>query len=147
MRQPLSVLVYSVRRADRGWEYLLLKRGLNRDRFWQGVSGGVEKGEELAEAAHRELHEETGLMPSRLEEIHYSYSFPVAEEWQEVYAPGTKVILEHVFVAYVEGQVQPILSAEHEEWRWCRFSEALQLLYWSTNKEALKRVDAYLRRG
>ncbi|MBI2845064.1 MAG: NUDIX pyrophosphatase [Chloroflexi bacterium] len=147
MRQPLTILVYPVRQVEGQWEYLLLKRSPRRDGFWQGVSGAVETRESLAEAASRELQEETGFLPSRLEEIHYSYSFPVSDQWREAFSAGTEEIVEHVFVAFLGSKVQPVLSAEHEAGRWCRFDEALQLLLWEDNKEALKQVDAYLRHG
>lgn len=77
MRQPLTILVYPVRFKDGDWEYLLLKRTPSRDGFWQGVSGSVEKGEDLAEAAMQELQEETGFTPIKLESIDYAYSFPI----------------------------------------------------------------------
>jgi hypothetical protein len=33
---------------------------------------------------------------------------------------------------------------EHGEYRWCSFQEALQLLYWKENKEALRRLNKTL---
>ena len=56
--------------------------------FWQGVTGGVEAGETLSEAAGRELAEETGLAPERLVPIDYSYSFPIQKEWRILYDAG-----------------------------------------------------------
>jgi len=82
MRIPIQVLVYPVRQRGSKWEYLLLKRIERREGFWQGVTGGVEQGEELDEAARRELLEETGFTPLKLERIDFSYSFPVADEWR-----------------------------------------------------------------
>lgn len=76
MRQPVQVLVYPLKTTDCGWEYLLLRRIASRGGFWQGVTGGLEEGEDLVKAAERELLEETGLVPSTLEQIDYSYSFP-----------------------------------------------------------------------
>ena len=76
MRQPIKVSVHPVRSATSGdWEYLLLRRGASEGGFWAGSGGGVEDGEDLAEAARRELLEETGLVPLALQRVDYSYSF------------------------------------------------------------------------
>lgn len=145
MRRPVQVLVYPVRRIGTAWEYLLLRRISSRGGFWQGVTGGVHEGEDLAEAARRELKEETGLVPSALEKIDFSYSFTVDDEWRHLYAPDVKEITEYVFIAYVEADKPTLDQREHDEWRWCRFEEALKLLRWMGNREALKRCDRLLR--
>jgi len=94
VRQPIQVLVYPVRRIGGHWEYLLLRRIPSRGGFWQGVTGGVQQGEGLKEAAQRELLEETGLVPSLLEKINYSYSFPLDEEWRHLYSSDVREITE-----------------------------------------------------
>jgi NUDIX domain len=61
VRLPYQILVYICRRpTPHITEYLLLKRSAARGGFWQGVTGGVEVGETLAQAARREVWEETG---------------------------------------------------------------------------------------
>lgn len=148
MRQPLSVLVYPVALVDGDWAYLLLRRSpitkLGLPAFWQGVTGGLEEGEGLIQAATRELHEETGLTPSRLEQIEYSYSFSLQDEWREFYAPSTREIVEHVFIAFVDEKREPTLSREHDKWQWCSVEQALKLLNYPGNIEALKRCDSFL---
>ena len=57
MRPPYEVFVL-VRRDD---EYLILHRSPRQGAYWHCVAGGVEEGETYAEAAVRELREETGL--------------------------------------------------------------------------------------
>ena len=145
MRQPFQVLVYPTKTAGSGWEYLLLRRIASRGGFWQGVTGGVEKDEGLAEAAMRELVEETGFVPSVLEQIDFSYSFPMQDEWQDMYAAGVEEIVEYVFVAFVDGQQEPTVSSEHDKWQWCSFNRALELLTWPGNVEALKRCDCFVK--
>jgi dATP pyrophosphohydrolase len=149
MRQPVQVAVYPVRTADDDCEYLLLRRvpkpELGLDGFWQGVTGGVEAGEGIIEAAVRELAEETKLVPSVLEQVDYSYSFPVDGRWRHLYAAGVDEIVEYVFVAFIDRQQEPSISAEHDKWRWCGLDEALGLLKYPGNIESLKCCDRLVK--
>lgn len=148
MRQPIQVLVYPVRRTAAGnWEYLLMRRISSRGGFWQGVTGGVERNEDLFEAAARELIEETGLVPSDFQTIDYSYSFPVEDRFRYLYPSGTGSITEHVFMARITDEREPKLSEEHDQYRWCKFNEALSLLRWPENIEALRRCNGILTSG
>ena len=131
MRQPYTVLVYPVRRTGdgKGWEYLLLRRTSEREGFWQGVTGALEPGERLEEAARRELFEETGFVPEELVQIDYSYAFPVEERWQHQYGPNVTEITEHVFLAFLDSREEPKIDPrEHDGWAWCPFEEALLVL-------------------
>ena len=125
----------------------MLRRVASSGGFWQGVSGGVEDGEELAETALRELIEETQLEPSALHKIDFSYSFPAEGIWGFMYEPGVQEIMEYAFVAHVDPQRQPVISREHDQWKWCSFDEAFKLLFWPDNKEALARCYRILRAG
>jgi 8-oxo-dGTP pyrophosphatase MutT (NUDIX family) len=145
MRQPFQVLVYPARVAGDDWEYLLLRRVPGRGGFWQGITGGVEAGEELAGAAVRELAEEAGLVPSALEQIDCSYTLSMQDEWRELYAAGVEEIVEYVFLALVDRQQEPALSWEHDAWQWCSLEEALGLLSYPGNIEALKICDRFVK--
>jgi len=145
MRQPIQVLVYPVRVTDGGRQYLLLRRRRKRGGFSQGVTGGVEGEESVAQAAARELFEETGLTPSALEQIDFSYAFPAREEKRNRHGWGTEELVEYVFVAVVGDEEPRMDRREHKEWRWCGVDEALELLKWEENTEALRRADALVR--
>jgi dATP pyrophosphohydrolase len=149
MRQPFQVSVYPVRVVSKDCEYLLLRRvpkpKLGLDRFWQGITGGVEGGEGIVEAATRELDEETKLVPTALEQVDYSYSFPVDDRWRHMYAAGVEEILEYVFVAFIGGHQDPSISGEHDRWRWCKLERALRMLKYPGNIEALKRCDRLVK--
>jgi dATP pyrophosphohydrolase len=146
MRQPVQVLVYPVTATEGGLVYLLLHRIASRGDFWQGVTGGVEEGEELLEAAKREMVEETGLIPSAMAKVDYAYSFQVADGWRHLYAEGVTEITEYVFIAHVDGRQRPrIDSREHDKWQWCDLNRALELLTWPGNIEALKRCHDFMR--
>lgn len=146
MRQPIQVLVYVARQSGGQWQYLLLHRIARGDDFWQGVTGGVENSETSLQAAYRELREETGFTPDRLVDLAYSYTFPVADKWRDLYAAGVKEIREYVFLAEVPGDADPgIDPREHDMWRWSAFEEALALLRWPDNRNALRRAHVWLR--
>lgn len=146
MRIPIQVSVYPVRQIGNSWEYLLLKRIPSREGFWQGVTGALKEGEELDEAARRELFEETKFIPLKLEKIDFTYSIPVADEWRYLYSPDVKEITEYVFVAFVDAEKEPVLDPrEHDQYTWCAFREALTLLTWPKNKEALNQVAVFLQ--
>lgn len=112
--------------------------------FWQGITGGLEEGENIVQAASRELSEETGFTHSLIEQIDYSYTFPVQDEWRKMYPPGTNEIIEHVFIAIVDRHIEPRLSEEHDKWKWCTSDQALQLLTYPGNIQALKKCTVYL---
>ena len=78
-RLPYQILVYICRRpTPHTTEYLLLRRTTARGGFWQGVTGGLEAGESLAQAARREVWEETGYQRLiRFMPLDFRYSFPL----------------------------------------------------------------------
>jgi len=137
-RRPVQVLVYLARSTDDGWRWLLLHRIPERGGFWQGVTGGAEWGEGLPDAARREMFEETGFRPIELLRIDCMYTFPMEDEWKRDYLPGTLTIEENVFLAVVDGKEPAISAEEHDDWRWCAYEEALGLLAWAENIEALR---------
>ena len=52
-------MIVFVRRGD---EVLAVHRSPDQGGYWHSVAGGVEEGESYADAAVRELEEETGLV-------------------------------------------------------------------------------------
>lgn len=145
MREPVQVLVYPFRIINKQTQYLLLKRVKSRGEFWQGVTGAINKEETLQAAALRELYEETGLCCAGLMDIGCNYLIQLDEKWKYLYADDVNNIEEHVFAAYLEGEKDPVIDPrEHNDWRWCTFDEAIELLKWEENIDALKNVKSYL---
>ena len=145
MREPIQVLVYPVREKGDDWEYLLLKRIESIGGFWQGVTGAPEKGEELLDAAKRELLEETSYIPNFVFQTDFSYKILVEEKFKKNYPEGVKEIPEYVFVARINQPDLPSIDPqEHEDWKWCSFNEAIELLKWEDNKKALEHVRSIL---
>ena len=118
-------------------QYLLLKRNPEREGFWQPVTGGLEEGETRVEALEREVLEETGIeSPIRIiKDVYYfELSTPLHEK-------------EYVFgVEVLSTEDITIDNREHSEHRWCSLEEALKLLKWKENKEALERLNEILSR-
>ena len=139
MRVPLQVLVYPVTFSKHESKVLLLKRNQKRGGFWQGVTGAPFENEPLSDAAIRELREETGFEVESIIELGFSYTFPTPREYRHLYSDDVSEIVEHVFFVETDGS-SPVLSTEHDEWRWCSFKEARQMLKWKENKTALDRV-------
>ena len=142
-RLPIQVCVFLYRDREKGRQYLLLHRVTRQGSFWQGVTGALEEGETLLQAAAREVLEETALTPAKICPVDFSYRFPVSDEWREAYGPDPDEIVEHVFVAKVTGD-DPILSSEHDAWQWRVPKGAAETLKWQTNIEALWKCEAFI---
>jgi len=137
---PLSILVYAVAPASSGHEYLLLRRIEPQGGFWQGVTGAVEPGEALDEAAIRELTEETALAPIRLLAVNYQYTFPI--RIRSAGRSHLQHVTEHVFLALLSAKVDPTIDpSEHDAWDWYSYEEALLWLRWPGNIEAIRRCE------
>ena len=131
------------RQGEDGREYLLLHRITKEGAFWQGVTGALEEGETLLQAAAREVLEETEFRPAEIRSLDFSYRFPVIDEWRESYGPGPDEVVEHVFVAEVDGS-DPTLSWEHDAWEWHNPEKAVGMLKWPNNIEGIRRCEAFL---
>jgi dATP pyrophosphohydrolase len=127
------VLVY-----NRAGEVLLLRRTRPAD-FWQSVTGSLRWGESPAQAARRELYEETGIMAgTQLQDLHHSERFPIVSPWRARYAPNVYSNREHWFALPVQGRRLIRLSpSEHTEYRWLSPENASQLASSWTNRKAI----------
>ena len=132
----VEIIVYKI--VNNTPLFLLLKRIPARGGFWQAITGGVNKGEDLVSAAKREVFEETQIK-DYLKFISDVYCF----EFDNEYKKGIK---EYVFGAEVSKDANVILSDEHSEKKWCDIREALKLLKYETNKEAFKKLHNLLIR-
>lgn len=115
--------------------FLLLKRQPDRGGFWQPVTGGVEKGEELLTSALREMEEETGIdhYVRVLENLHYfEFEANGGHGWTK----------EYVYGVQVHEDAESVISGEHSEQKWCFLEEALELLKYETNKVGFRKVEA-----
>jgi len=116
--------------------FLLLKRNEQKGGFWQPITGGVNFGEDVAEAAKRELQEETGVTKylRLIDNVHY-FEFDVE---------GYGVMKEYVFGVEVAADTDIKISAEHTEMKWCALDEALELLKYDNNKVGFEKLCNFL---
>jgi 8-oxo-dGTP pyrophosphatase MutT (NUDIX family) len=144
-RNPIQTLVYCYRTHAEQIEYLMLRRIARLGGFWQGITGAPVGDEPLSTAALRELREETQIQPLEFRQVDFRYSFPVDDEWRWAYHPDVRIVDEYVFVARIARDAEPVLSFEHEEYRWTAFENAMQLLKYENNRHALAYCNQLVR--
>ncbi|WPC73043.1 NUDIX hydrolase [Vibrio porteresiae] len=134
MRAPFQVIVLPYRVCNNSIQILVCKR--SDDQYWQCVSGGGELAEKSIDAAIRELNEETGLTGIDWQKLDSQCTVPKChfrgnENWKE----HPYVIPEYAFSVLVTES--PVLSCEHTEYKWCDEREAIELLQYDSNKNAV----------
>lgn len=141
-----SVGALTWRQGIRGPEILMMLRQPWHGRWWSSVTGMVEAGESLEAACRRELAEETGLLPLRLEPLELAHSFWVDPTIVRFPDPEPRFNLETCFHAEVAPDAVVSLDLEeHESFRWCAPAEAFELMRWEGAKAALRTLAAKLR--
>jgi dATP pyrophosphohydrolase len=139
---PVSVLVV-VHTAAR--DVLLLER-TSRAGYWQSVTGSLDRLDEpVAEAARRELLEETGIAASagRLDAWNVVNVFEIFAEWRHRFAPGTTHNTEHVFGFWLPGRLPVVLHAkEHTAHVWLPWRAAAQRCFSWSNQDAVRMLPA-----
>ncbi len=134
--KPSIVVVHVVRLSNGKPECLLLRRCSSLAGNWQMVSGKVEPKEKFVDAAKRELIEETGLVADKL------YSADFIETYFD--ARHDAVFMAPVFVAFVTSEQEIKLSTkEHDQYKWLEFSEAINYLDFSGQRNALKHINEH----
>lgn len=137
----LYVDVYVLRPGSEGPEVLCLHRAdaTRCAGTWETVHGHIQEPETPAEAALRELREETGLTAQQF------YNLSRVEQF---YAHRLDTIaLIPVFVAFVAAGAEPALSAEHDAAEWLRPGKAALRFAWPRERRALKDAMSLLKRG
>src|SRR5438034_10605539 len=92
-----------VRRGD---DFLMLHRAV--EDYWHVVAGVVEDGETFAEAAARELREETGL-DAALIDVRLPQSYRVPEAMRAEYAVGVDEVAVENLAVEVASDLEPVL--------------------------------------
>lgn len=116
------------------------------DRYWHVVAGVVEYGEGIADAARRELREESGLVGADLIDLGPPATYPITTELRlrYDYPADLPEVTVYTFAARAPVGWEPTLNEEHDEYRWTTVEEALSLLHWPEAREAVRRLAARL---
>ena len=133
--------VYVLRGEEATLECLVLRRaaGGRCPGSWETVHGHIEAGERPAEAAARELQEETGLTPLRLYNVSRLELF---------YQHRTdEVALVPVFAAFVPHQAPVRLGAEHDRFEWLAPPDAGSHFAWPRERRALDDIVSLFHSG
>jgi 8-oxo-dGTP pyrophosphatase MutT (NUDIX family) len=129
MIRKVQVVVY--RRAP-VCAVLLLRRGPDKGRLWQPVTGKIEAVDPTPRAAaERELEEETGIgRVRRLVETGREFRF----------AKSSSQVVEHLFGAEVDRAAPVALSPEHVAYAWLSPEQAMERLTYPIHREGLRIV-------
>ena len=143
-KQPRSIQVVILADSDRERRYLLLKRIESYGGFWQSVTGSLEGDETHKQAAIREIREETGISASGddLLELGIVNTFEIAPQWRSRYEPGVTHNEEVCFALKINERDIRLDPIEHESWCWVSYEQAMEMLYWESNKRALIAANA-----
>jgi len=139
MKTMIEVWVY--KHSAAGCRFLLLKRTKDNGGFWQPVVGKLEDDEQPVTGARRELREEIGLRDT----MHISeklYEFTIDKH----YKTGERIAPQIEYCYAIEVSPDTLIDitknpdAEHDTYLWATYEEAMTLLRWDNNKDALRAI-------
>jgi dATP pyrophosphohydrolase len=143
LKIPISVLVVIYKSNG---DVLLIERA-DRAGFWQSVTGSLDApDEDLAEAAAREVFEETGIAVDQLPQgalrnLHHQIEYEIYPAWRFRYGPGVTRNTEHWFSLEVPDEIQVRLAPrEHVAYQWLPFLEAAKQCFSPSNGEAILKL-------
>ena len=138
-KHPVSVLVV-IYAQDTGRVLMLQRR--DDAAFWQSVTGSLEPGESPAQAARREVQEETGLDIEAegvtLVDCRHEITFEIFPHYRHRFAPGVTHNQEHWFLLSLSAEL-PVTLTEHLSCQWLPAEQAAALTKSWSNREAIER--------
>jgi len=146
MRQPHQILAFPYKNDLNGdYLYGIFCRMGKKER-WQGIAGGVEKGETYLESAIREANEEAGISYNApIIALKSICTIPVPNVVKEfIWGENIYLIKEHCFGIDASNETIT-LSHEHTKMEWVPYEEAIKKLTWDSNKNALWELNWKLK--
>jgi dATP pyrophosphohydrolase len=146
-KQPRSIQVVIFADTPSERRYLLLRRIASQGGFWQSVTGSLEDGETHADAAVREVLEETGITSTadELIDLDVLNTFEIAPQWRDLYAPGVTHNEERCFALKVRESEVKLDLLEHQAYAWEPYERAVKMLYWESTRRAFAAATRILR--
>lgn len=139
MNTRQKVMVFVARAKGSSYEWLARHNAPNPEHGgerWYVVTGNVEPGETLEQAALREVQEETAISShTKLLQLPISNTYISNKDSQ------TK-IEEQAFLFITNYTDQIILNEESTDFAWLELDEFIQAIWWPKDKNQLKRVLA-----
>ncbi len=122
-------------------QVLLIERALHPG-YWQSVTGALDRDDEpLAEAARRELLEETGIADGTLRDWGRAHDYEIYPQWRQRYAPGVTRNTEHVFSLCLPAPREVRLNPrEHRAQRWLPWAQAAEACFSPSNAAAIREL-------
>lgn len=131
---PISVLVLIYTKNK---DILILKKNNGKD-MWQSVTGSINDGESVDDAAKREVYEETGLNTDNIINCNKQYIFEIYEMWRYKYDDNVTHNTEHVFLLELEERKDIVIDKEeHVSYEWTSRVKAAEKVFSHTNRQAI----------
>ena len=135
---PREVAVF----VHRGGQLLVVHRA--QENYWHVVAGALEQGETFADAAARELREETGLV-AQPTDLGLEQTYAITARERPLYPAGTAgVVIGNFHVAAPAGW-EPELNGEHDRHDWADLPVAREMMQWLETQEAIDVLAERLR--
>lgn len=131
-RTNIQAFIFS---KNPSFKILILKRIPERGGYWQPVCGGVESRENLIETVIREVFEETGISNIKsILDLDYTFIY------REIKEGELMEMQDYCFTVEINNITNIKLSDEHEEYKWCSYNQAKEILKWEHNLIALEKL-------
>jgi len=127
-------------RDKNGEPLFLLLNYSAKGNYWDFPRGHLEKGEELIDAAKREIMEETGLMDY---DMLFRDGFKEIIQWF-YFRDGTRRFKSATYFLAETSKIKIKLSEEHMKYKWLPFEDAFKQLKYKNTKQVLTKAKAML---